>query len=175
MGKQYSTSEIIREKTKAIYNAFGTQAVLIGQDGTGSNALSKDQNTTFKYYVERDMTEKADVINHQLLPRILAANGIYLDYEDMPTFAPLNPFKLSHDEAGKFGQRMKSVGLMTPAIMKWLAEDLGAPIEGIEDLDYTDKGDSRASDGMDTAGEGTSTGVSGQDASENNLENGASS
>ncbi len=171
-GKQYQTSEIIREKTKAIYNAFGTQAILIGQDGTGSNALSKDQNTTFKYYVERDMTEKADVINHQLLPRILAANGIYLDYEDMPTFTPLNPFKLSHDEAGKFGQRMKSVGLMTPAIMKWVAEDLGAPIEGIEDLDYTDKGDSRSGESNGTSGTGDTQ--SGGSASESNMENGAS-
>ena len=65
-GKQYNTSDIIREKMKAIYNCFGTQALLLGQDGVGSNALSKDQSTIFRYYVERDMAEKPmlSIINY---------------------------------------------------------------------------------------------------------------
>lgn len=171
-GKSYSTTEVIKEKNKAIYNRFSTQALLLGQDGSGSFALSKDQMTTFQYAVYRDMAEMADVINSQLLPMLLAANDIYLDSEDMPVFTPLNPFKLTHDEAGKFGQRMKSVGLMTPAIAKWLHEDLGAPIEGLDDLDYTDPGTSRAGDGMKTAGEGTAKTVGGGDKSVSNNENG---
>lgn len=170
--KAYNTSEIIKDKTKAIYNSFMTQALLAGLDGSGSLALSQDQMTTFQYAVQRDYAEMADVINTQLFPRILAANGIYLDHEDMPVFVPLSPFKVTYDEAGKFGQRIKSVGLMTPALYKYLLEDLGAPIEGIEDIDFTADTESRAGDGMKTAGEGTAKTVGGSDKSVANNENG---
>ena len=171
-GKSYSTTDIIKEKTKAIYNCFGTQSVLTGQDGVGSNALSKDQVTSFQYYVSRDMAEIADVINTQLLPRILAANDIYLDVEDMPKFVPLNPFKLSHDEAGKFVQRVKSVNALTEEVLRAIYDDLGVPTEGIDKIDYTDKGTSRSGESKGSSGTGDTQ--AGGSASESNMENGAS-
>lgn len=173
-GKQFSTTDIINEKKKSIYNVFGTQALLLGQDNVGSNALSRDQNTTFSYYVQRNIKQKEDVINNQLLPRILAANGIYLDYEDMPTFRAVNPFKTSFDEASKFIQRVGSVNKLTQEALSFIYEDVGLPTEGIEDLDFSDSGQSRAGDGMVTAGPGTSTDVNGNDNSVSNMENGSS-
>lgn len=172
-GKAYNTTEIIKEYNKAIYNSFGTQFMLLGQDGGGSYALSKDQMTAFQYYVQRDMSEMADVINTQLIPRILAANDIYLDYEDMPEFVPLNPFKVTYDEAGKFIQRVSSVNKNFPALYKFLLEDLGAPIDGVDDLDFSDKGASRAADGMSKgSGNGTSDNVAGGDNAVSNTEGG---
>lgn len=157
-GKQYSSTDIIREKTKAIYNVFGTMSLLLGQDSVGSNALSKDQNTTFRYYVEKDMAEKADAINKQLAVPLLAANGIELEFDDMPVFTPLNPFKLSADEAGKFVQRVASVNKLTPQLYASILDDLGYDYGGfevLEELDYSDKGQSRSGDGMGTPFEGT--------------------
>lgn len=166
----YTTTEVIREKKKAIYNVFGTQALLLGQDSVGSNALSKDQNTTFRYYVERDMEEKVDIINTQLATKLLKANGIELDYDDMPEFVPLNPFKLSADEAGKLAQRLQSVNLMEPVLYKSILDDLGYAYDAkaVDDIDYSSKGTSRAGESKGTSGTGDTQMVVGGD---NNLEN----
>lgn len=171
-GRQFDTTDIINEKKKSIYNVFGTQALLLGQDNVGSNALSRDQNTTFSYYVQRNIKQKVDVINTQLLPRILAANNIYLDYDDMPVFSAINPFKLSYDEAGKFIQRVKSVGGMTKEVLEFVYKDLGVPTEGIDELDFSSKGDSRAGESKGSSGTGDSQ--EGGSASEMNMDNGAS-
>lgn len=167
----YKTSDIIKEKTKAIYNCFGTQALLLGQGDGGSNALSKEQNTTFRYYVERDMAEKADVITKQLAVRLLAANNIELDYEDMPVFVPLNPFKLSLEEASKFIHRIGSIMKLTPILYKSILDDLGYDYGGDEALlalDYNDKGNSRAGESNGTSGTGDTQSATGGD---NNMEN----
>ena len=174
-GKQYNTSDIIKEKTLAIYNSFGTQSLLLGQNSVGSNALSKDQSTILQYYVERDISEKADVINTQLARRLLEVNNIHVDNEDMPVFDPLNPFKLSMDEAGKFIQRVASVTKLTPELYGSILDDLGYEYGGEEALkllDYTSKGDSRSGDGMSKgSGNGTSDNVAGTDNSANNADN----
>ena len=115
-----------------------------------------------------------NVINTQLIPRLLAANGIYLDYEDMPVFKAADPDELSIDEIGKFIQRVKSVGALTPAMWKHLAKKGRLPEEGIDDIDFTDSASSRAGDGMKSPGQGTSTSVGGKDASSANTENGGS-
>ncbi len=171
-GKQYTTSEIITEKKKAIYNVFGTQSLLLGQSGEGSNALSKDQTTTFGYYVNNNLMEKEDVINNQLATRLLAVNNIYLDFDDMPTFESWNPYKLSHDEAGKFIQRVASVNKLTPEILKFLMEDLGAPLDGIDELNFEEPVDTGA--GKSKGSSGTGDTQAGGKASENNAENGSS-
>lgn len=167
-GKMYKTSEIISAKEKAIYHVFNTQALILGSEGGGSYALSKDQMTSFQYAVQRDMAEFAEVLNTQLLPRLLAVNGIYLDYDEMPYFEPLNPFKVTYDEAGKFIQRVASVSKLTPSVMEYILTDLGVPTDGIEDLDYTDKGESRAGESKGTSGTGNSQSAKGGDG---NLEN----
>ena len=90
----------------------------------------------------------------------------------MPEFVPLNPFKLSYDEAGKFIQRVKSVNAMTKDMLVAVIEDLGLPTEGIEEIDFTDKGASRAGESQGTSGTGDTQ--AGGKASESNMENGSS-
>lgn len=171
-GKNYITSQVIDQKRKAIYSTLGAQHLLLGQDGGGSYALSSTQSSAHGHIVSRDIMQFEDIINSQLLPRILAANGIYLNYDEMPVFKAGEPDELSLDEIGKFVQRVKSVNALTPEMWEYVAGKGGLPTDGIFDLDYMDTGASRSGDGMKTPGQGTSTKVGGGDSSVSNSENG---
>jgi hypothetical protein len=95
-----------------------------------------------------------DVINTQLIPRLLAINGIFPSWKDMPKFKPKDNVGISWDEMGKFLQRTQSVQMLTPAIYKKMAEIADLPADGIEELDYTQKGQSRAGESQGTSGTG---------------------
>lgn len=155
-GKQYSTSAIIEQKNKAIYNVFGTGFLLLGQNGTGSYALSTNQKDVHSFYVKRNIMWKKDVIDNQLIPRLLMANNIQLDWKDMPVFKPAEVDELDLDAAGKFIQRAASVMKMTPEGLKYIYEKSGLPTDGIDELDFTDKGESRSGEGLGTSGTGDS-------------------
>lgn len=170
MGKQYKTSEIIDQKRKSIYNTFGAGFLLLGQDSHGSYGLSTSATSTHGYYVERNILQKVDVINSQLAPRLLAVNNIFLDWKDMPQFVAADPNEFSADEAGKFIQRVASVGKLTPQVLEWILNKMNAPLEGIEDLDFTDKGQSRAGESQGSSGTGNTQ--DGGVASTVNTENG---
>jgi len=172
-GKQYQTSDIITQKKKSIYNVFGTGHILLGQDMVGSYNLSSNQTSLHGYYVERNILQKKNVIDTQLIPRLLEVNNIDLDWKDMPTFRPVSPTEVDVDTIGKTIQRTKSVNGLTPSALEYLYKELGWPTDGIEELDFNDKGDSRAGDGMQTAGVGTSTNVGGKDSSVSSNENAA--
>lgn len=173
--KVYDTSSIIAEKKKAIYNCFGAAMLLLGQDGSGSYALSSSHTSIHGHHVERDIMQYVDVINTQLIPRLLAANGIYLNYKDMPKFEAGDPDEISLDDLGKIVQRMASVSMMTEPMLRTLALKAGLPEEDIENLDFTFSNmQSRAGDGMKTAGEGTALSVGGGDKSVANSANGGS-
>jgi hypothetical protein len=157
-GKQYNTSDIIDQKRKSIYNMFGTGFLLTGQSGHGSNALSSNQMTTHDYYVNRSVMWKEDVINNQLIPRLLAINNIRLDWKDTPVFKAADPSKPDLDVISKVIQRAKSVGGITPEALEKLYKDAGWPTEGIEDLSFDDGDKSRGGESGGTSGTGSSQG-----------------
>lgn len=171
-GKQYQTSDIIDQKRKSIYNAFGTGFLLLGQSGHGSNALSSNQMTTHDYYVERSIMWKTDVINNQLTPRLLAVNNIELNWKDMPVFVPADPSKPDLDVISKVIQRGKSVGGLTPEALESLYKAAGWPTEGIEDLTFDDGDTSRGGESNGTSGTGSTQ--DGGGASATNSENSVS-
>lgn len=153
-GKQYKTSDIIEQKRKEIYNVFGCGYLLLGQDSHGSYNLSSNGRLVHSFYVERNTAEMVSVLDNDLAPKLLAANGVYLSYKDMPRFIPADPDQLSLDEAGKFIQRAASVNKLTPQTLEQINRMSGMPIEGIEDLDFSSKGESRAGEGLGTSGTG---------------------
>jgi hypothetical protein len=155
-GKQYKTSDVIDQKRKSIYNTLGAGHLLLGQDSVGSYSMSTNAISTHGYYVERSVQQKVDVINSQLAPRLLAVNNIHLDFEDMPKFVPADPTEYSHDELSKVTQRMKSVGGLTPAALKYLYKKAKLPTEGIEDLVFDDGDTSRGGESNGTSGVGGS-------------------
>jgi hypothetical protein len=168
-GKQYITSEIIDQKRKSIYNVFGTGFLLLGQDSVGSYNLSSNATSTHGYYVERNILQKIDVLNTQLAPRLLAANNIYLNHNDMPVYEHRDPTEPNEDVISKVVQRVKSVNGLTPAALEYVYNKLGWPTDGIEDIDFSDKGQSRAGESNGTSGTGNT--ISGANTSTSNMEN----
>lgn len=172
-GKNYVTSQCIEQKKKSIYNTFGAGFLLLGQDGSGSYALSSSQTSVHGHLVERDIMQYTDVINNQLLTRLLAANNVYLDWKDMPTFVPADPDELSIDDVSKFIQRVKAVGALTPELLEKILAMGGLEVGDLDTVDFDSKGTSRSGDGMAAGmGNGTSTSVAGDDTSISNNENG---
>jgi hypothetical protein len=169
-GKQYRTSEIIDQRNKSIYNVFGASHVIIGQDGGGSYALSSNKVTIHEFFVERAAQFKIDVLNCQLAPTLLAANNIHLNYSDMPRFRPKDPSEMSLEEVGKFVQRVGSVLMLTPDMWEDIARRTGLPVEGIMDLDFTNKGESGAGESKGSSGTGDTQ--SGGKSSSTNSNNG---
>lgn len=166
-GKQYKTSEIIEQKRKSIYNVFGAGFLLLGQNGHGSNALSSNQMSTHDYYVQRLIMWITDVINNQLLPMILKANNIELDWEDMPYFEPDDPTKDNSEVIGKLINRLGQAGALTNEALVRLYEVMELPIEGVMELDL-----SKTPSG-EFEGSGNGTTQAGGASSDTNSENAA--
>lgn len=166
--KNYEVTKLLDHFNKAIYNTFNTGFLLLGQ-GSGSHgsyALSSNQKDMHSFFVQDLILEKKDVLDNQLAPRLLMANNINISYKDMPVFKPADPDEASLDEVGKFLQRAASVDKLTPEATKYWYEKSGTPTEGIDDLDFSSKGASRAGEGLGTSGNGQQA----QDMS-NNMEN----
>jgi hypothetical protein len=157
-GKQYDISEVIKQKTTEIYNAFGAAHLLLGQNGnTSSYNLSSSSTTIHGLLAESDILDKVSVIEHHLIPLMLDVNKISYTQQDLPTLVYKEPIKLSLDDAGKFIQRAKSVGGLTQEALEYIYELAELPIEGISELDFT---------GEDTSKAGTSKGSSGTGSSQ---------
>lgn len=151
-GKMYNTSDIIEQKKKSIYNAFGTGFMLLGQDQTGSYSLASSAMSTHAHYVERNIIQKCVVLDHQLAPRLLAINGIHLNYKDMPYFEPADPTDFDYDVLSKFIQRTKSVGGLPKDVLKHMLKKAKLPAEGVDELDFESKGTSRAGESVGASG-----------------------
>ncbi len=154
-GKQYKTSEIIEQKKKAMYNAFGAGFLLLGQDTHGSYNIASNGKLVHSFYIERDTAEIVSVINTSLTPKILAANRVRLSHKDTPKFVPANPDQLSLDEAGKFIQRTASVNKLAPKTAEEVVRLTGLTSEGMSSLDFESKGESRSGESMGTSGTGS--------------------
>ena len=169
-GKSYSTSDIIEQKRKAIYNVFGAGVILLGQEGVGSYALSSDKKSLHGFFVERLLDWIKDVLDNQLAKTVLKVNDISLDYKDMPYFEFEDPAETSMDEVGKFIQRTASLGVLTREAAKVLFEALGLPTDELDDVDFEAMSNvSNAGEGNGTSGTGNTQ--EGGSASDNNSEN----
>lgn len=167
-GKQFDVSEIIKTKTTEIYNAFGAGHLILGQGGdTSSYNLATSGTAEHNLLIEQSLIEKAEVLETHLIPMLLQANGIDYDYRDLPKFRYKDPQEWSLDEVGKFIQRVGSVNKLDKEQNIFLHKKVGLPIEGLENLDYQNKGTSRAGESQGSSG----TGNGSQQNSSTNMEN----
>jgi len=167
----FDTTKIIDQKRKAIYNTFLTSAILLGQGEVGSYALSNNITTMHALAVQNNILQKTNVINTQLIPRLLEVNGIELDWKDMPRFEPISPTEVDNEILSKVVQRMKSVNAITPIALKTIYEEFGWDTEGVDELDFSDKGESRAGESQGSSGTGNSQNTGGGSTSTSNMEN----
>jgi hypothetical protein len=170
-GKQYDTGEIIKQYQNEILTCYSASMLKLGQDASGSFALSDNMNNLLAFGVQHNLDIIVNQINVDLIPQTLAANGWLLDEEDMPklTYGDIAPRDL--DEIGKFVQRAVTSGALSTG------KGLDAKLREIADLGkatYDDEipdgfvsgKESNAGEGDGTSGTGTS-----QTDADGNLEN----
>lgn len=169
-GKQYTTTDVLREKMTKIYNSFKSGHTILGQSGSsGSEALSSNKMSDHDIFVAQILKWKVDAINHQLIPRILEANNIYLSHDDMPRIRPARINNVDWETLTKGLQRAASVERDTQKLMERIYDELD--IEDQEGLDELYKNLVRNNETKSGTGMGTSGQGAGSQEMDNNLEN----
>lgn len=123
-GKQYKTSDLIVARKKAILDRFGAGFINVGNDGEGANNLSESKQTTHGYFVERDIQIITEAFNKNIIPQILALNGIRLSDKDMPKLKTGATKEIDMETFSKFIHRIGTVGYLpkTPAVINKILE-----------------------------------------------------
>ena len=112
-GKQYDTTEVIRQYQNEILTVYSASILKLGQDATGSFALSDNMSNLLGFSVQHNLDIIRDQINADLIPQTLAANGWLFEQEDMPTLEYGDVAPRDLDELGKFVQRVVTSGAMS--------------------------------------------------------------
>lgn len=181
MGKQYSTKDLIDARKKAILDRFGAGFINLGNDNVGSFSLSESKQSIHGHFVQRDIDIITEAFNKDLIPQLLALNGIILEDDDMPKLKPGLIEEVDMESFSKFVQRIGAVGYLpkTPAVINKILEVGGFDERFDEDMDQEElmkllgQDISRAGDGMaaGSTGNGTSKISSTRDNSISNMEN----
>lgn len=178
--KAYDVLSIIEFYRKSIVTALMASQLVLGQDGSGSYALSESLSGVSSLTVESKLKEIEAQINHDLIPQLFALNGIQKRVLPRVKFGDLSTPDL--DVLSKFLQRAGSQGLIskTPSMINWIAGQINAP-KPFDDLTipveeaaksltgYTSNAGSGMVEGM-PSGTGSADGSSG-DGSAGNSEN----
>lgn len=179
-GKMFDTSQIIKDKQKAIFDRFGAGAMILG-DGGGSYALIEGKSSIHAHYIERDVNIILEVFNNDLIPQLLALNGIHLPDELMPQLVASDIEPVDLDVMSKALQRTAATGLLPKADPKFLNEvyeklglnyRLDNELSMEETMQYLGDNTSKSGAGMaEGLNSGTGDGVSRRDNSIANTEN----
>jgi hypothetical protein len=173
-GKNFDTVKVKEYYKNLILTSLFSDILQMGMSSTGSFSLGSIKTTLVGLAVQSLAKVISDVINKDLIPQTYDLNGwdstrkCTIDFDNIE--AP------SLDEVGKFIQRTASTNFLprNHDVVNKILDTLGLDaIPEDTDLDdvLTTTNESGASEGMATAGEGTSTGVSGNDLSTLNTEN----
>lgn len=174
--KGFNLVEILEQSKKAIYNAFGAQNLLTGENGGGSYNLIEGQNSNHAFTVKRNVTIIEEVWNKDIIPQLFRFNEWSLSPKDIPKFKAGDVEPVSLDELGKFMQRTVTSGIfpITASTVNWFLKQARIPYAFPEEatteemLAVMPVMSSRSGDGDGTSGTGDSQTVSGGD---NNNEN----
>ncbi|MCK5610883.1 hypothetical protein KAR91_53915 [Candidatus Pacearchaeota archaeon] len=176
-GKQYNVDDIIKRKQQEILMLYLADVLKLGSDSHGSFALAESKNNLLAFAIEHHLQLMSDVINNDLIPQTLAANGYHFPKVDMPQIHFKDLDDIDMDVFSKFVQRVASTGFLprTTEIINEVLDRGGFThrLDGDEELDETlfpSTAASKAGEGMKTPGEGTSTG--GADTSDSSVSNG---
>lgn len=174
--KMYDIDEVIRRYDNKILTALLADILRMGQDSVGSYALASEKSSIMYLAIESRLREIADVINNDLVKQLFQLNG-YAPDEELPKLIHSDVDNISLDEFSKAVQRIFSVSAIefdrpvANKIRKVFGVDPKPETEEV-DQESLPGFTSRSGDGMETAGEGTSTSaMGGDDASVGNSEN----
>lgn len=177
----YDVVQIIQNYNNEILLGLFADVLALGQGGGGGSfSLSESKMDIIQMSVESKLEEIKSQLNHQLIPLVFSMNG--WDLEVLPFFEFSSVGKVSLDEASKYIQRVKAVGLLpaTKEVVQWVLDTAGINYQLPQDITQEELdlllGDptSRSGDGMSSGmGNGTSNNVSTDDNSISNVENSA--
>jgi len=148
----------------------------MGQSATGSFALGAIKNSLSGMYAERLVAGMVETIQNDLIKQTYELNRWPTDR--MGTLEVEGIDTVDTETFSKLIQRAASVGLVEVdrALLNAVRKEIGIdplPEDMPPQTDILSMSSSRAGDGMQTAGNGTSKTPSGEDTSSSNLENSA--
>lgn len=171
--KNFDTTKVKEYYQNQIYTGLFADVLILGQGGVGSFALGQIKNSLTGSAVESMLDNIVDTFNRDVIRQLYELNSwdisrcASLDYEGLHA--------VDLETLSKYWQRVTSVGLVEKDRPVLNAVRSAAGIDPMPD-DMEPRKDliedqSKAGQGMQTAGEGTATNVSGKDGSSNNLDN----
>lgn len=173
--KGFDTTKVKDYYKNLIFTSLFADILIMGQSATGSFALGQVKNSLTGTAAESMIRVIKDVINHDLIKQTYELNGwdvtrtCSIDFDNLET-SDLETFS-------KGIQRMSSVGMLTTdlEVINKIRDSIGVDSlpEGTDFKKLLPEPETKAGQGMKTAGEGTSKGVSGKDTSSSNLDNSA--
>ena len=172
--------KIIEFYRKEVITGIMAPQLILGQDGSGSFALSESLESVTAIVIDARLQEIKDQLNHDLVRQLFELNG--WSTEVTPYFDFSTNDNVSLDDLGKFIQRVGAAGMLSndAETANWIATRAGMPtpfddvtvdVETVRSqmTNFT----SNAGEGMvpGSTGNGTSKSSSQRDNSISNLEN----
>ncbi len=124
-GKNYNIETLIEQRRKTIFNVFGCQHLLSAEGSGGSYNQHQGLENTSSHYVHRDMDILEEFYNKQVFPKLFRLNGWDISEEDMPKWKSGPIQDITHDEYGKFVNRVARLLPAKPEVQNKLLEKLG--------------------------------------------------
>ena len=157
-GKQYNTEDIINAYQRDILDSFGVGFIRLGSEGGGSYSLAESKTSLHGLMLESDLGFITEQFNKDLIPQLLAINGIRLPEDEMPRLVVGDIDEPSVDEFSKAIQRAKAVGLISasPEVVRYTMNRLGYPKELLDSMsdeylmEHLEAPTSRSGDGLES-------------------------
>ena len=172
--KSFDTTKVKEYYKNLIFTSMMADILTIGQANSGSFALAQVKNSLTGSTAEAMLGIIVEVINQDLVRHTYELNN--WDTSRMATFEVDNLESEDLETFSRAFQRAASVGVIEVdrEFLNRVRTSMGvaAKPDDVEPMyDYMPNFTSRSGDGLATAGEGTSTTVSGENAADNNLAN----
>lgn len=164
-GKQYDTNAIIERYENKILMAYLADVLKLGQDASGSFALSESKTNLLAVAIESILKQILDVINRDLIPQTFLMNGEDIS-GDLPIIEHGDLDQRDLESLGKFVQQVVTSGAMEvdEEFSEWLRKESGAPMPNRDKAikpDMIGGGESQAGNGNGTSGANSSAQQSG--------------
>ena len=174
--KSYDIGKIKEWYKNMIMISLSTDILTMGQSAVGSFALGSIKNSLAGTVAMSFAAHIADVLNRSLIRQTYELNG--WDVSRMGTMDIDQLVEVDLESLSKYWQRVASVGLVEVdrEVLNVVRAAGGAdakPIDAPVDKEALSGNQSKAGEGMKTAGEGTSKFPSGKDSSSSNADNSA--
>lgn len=174
-GKMFDTDSVVRRYDDKILTALFADILKLGQDGSGSFALSDNKFNLVRIALEARLKEISEVINKDLIPQLFELNG-WTD-SILPQIKFDLPAQDDIEKIAKAFQQLAAVGLLEldRELLNFVRSKMGMkekPSDEPVDKENLTNFQSRSGDGMEKgSGNGTSDDVATRDNSAANKSN----